>query len=63
MSANRYKIIEREAREKAAQWVRDGKPYAVALQMAAEWEIAEVRAESDRVKAALAVVDFCCEAG
>lgn len=53
MSANRYRIIEREARDMVARLVADGRPYAVAIQLAAEWEIAEVRRESGRVRAAL----------
>lgn len=53
MSANRYRIIEREAREMVARLVTEGRPYAVAIQLAAEWEIKAVRKESDRVRAAL----------
>lgn len=53
MSANRYRIIEREAREMVARLVVEGHPYAVAIQLAAEWEIKTVRKESDRVRAAL----------
>lgn len=53
MSANRYRIIERQAREMVARLVTEGRPYAVAIQLAAEWEIKAVLEEADRVRAAL----------